>query len=83
MNIDLIPHLIRHYNPDNLPARFEMYDDGSARIVTFPGPAQPGSVLATWDKFKQLEAAMGEVDALPFGEEKRSPRHKGVSVNLK
>lgn len=69
MNIDLIPHLIRHHNPQSLPARFEMYDDGSARIVTFPGPAAPGAVLATWDKLKALEGALEEVDRLPFGED--------------
>ena len=68
MNIDIIPHLLRAHNPENIPARFEMYDDGSARIVTFPGPANPGTVLVTWNRFKKLEQAMAEVDALPWGD---------------
>lgn len=68
-SIDLLPHLIRKHNPEGYHCRFEFYDDGSARIVTFPGPAIPGSVLITWDKFKDLEKALQEIDELPIGEE--------------
>lgn len=71
MNIDLIPHLIRHHNPENLPASFQMFPDGTARIVVFPEPAKPGTVLATWDRFTKLEKAMAEVDALPWDLETR------------
>lgn len=66
MNIDLIPYLIRHHNPENLPASFQMFPDGTARIVVFPEPAKPGTVLATWDRFTKLEQAMAEVDDLPW-----------------